>query len=61
MQAVNHDEKGDRFDVDVSLDAAQADDFDALFVRRGAEHWSAGAHLSPFFFGEAVGILLLSS
>lgn len=35
IQGVNHDEKGDKFDVDLTLDSAQADDFDALLIPGG--------------------------
>ncbi|MEO5718121.1 MAG: type 1 glutamine amidotransferase domain-containing protein [Chthoniobacterales bacterium] len=32
---MNHEEKGDEFDVDLTLDKAQADDFDALLMPGG--------------------------
>lgn len=35
VQGVHHDEKGDRFDVDVTLDDARAGDFDALLIPGG--------------------------
>src|SRR5712691_7911348 len=35
VQGVNHDEKGDKFDVDFTLDAARAGDFDALLIPGG--------------------------
>jgi protease I len=35
VQGVNHDEKGDKFNVDLSLDGANADDFDALMLPGG--------------------------
>jgi protease I len=35
IQAFNHLDKGDRFDVDASLDEAQASQFDALFIPGG--------------------------
>ncbi|MEO7724289.1 MAG: type 1 glutamine amidotransferase domain-containing protein [Chthoniobacterales bacterium] len=35
IQGVNHDEKGDQFDVDLTLDEARADDFDALLIPGG--------------------------
>jgi protease I len=35
VQAANHDEKGDKFPVDMQLDRANADDFDALLLPGG--------------------------
>lgn len=35
VQGMNHDEKGDKFDVDLTLDSARADDFDALLMPGG--------------------------
>ncbi len=35
IQGVNHDEKGDKFDVDLTLGEARADDFDALLIPGG--------------------------
>jgi deglycase len=35
VQGVHHDEKGDRFDVDVTLESARAGDFDALLIPGG--------------------------
>ena len=35
VQGMNHDEKGDKFDVDLTLDSAQVDDFDALLMPGG--------------------------
>lgn len=35
VQGVNHDEKGDQFDVDLTLDEAKAEDFDALLIPGG--------------------------
>ena len=35
IQATVHDEKGDKFDVDLTLDQAKADDFDALVLPGG--------------------------
>ena len=35
VQGVNHDEKGDTFPVDLPLDDARADDFDALLLPGG--------------------------
>lgn len=35
VQGVNHDEKGDKFEVDLTLDSAQAEDFDALLIPGG--------------------------
>jgi len=35
VQGVNHDDKGDKFDVDLPLDRASADDFDALMLPGG--------------------------
>ncbi len=35
IQGVNHDEKGDKFDVDLTLDQAEAKDFDALLIPGG--------------------------
>jgi protease I len=35
VQGVNHDEKGQRFPVDLPLDRAKADDFDALLLPGG--------------------------
>src|SRR6267142_618591 len=35
VQGVNHDEKGDKFDVDLTLDRARAGDFDALLIPGG--------------------------
>ncbi|HEY3662695.1 MAG TPA: type 1 glutamine amidotransferase domain-containing protein [Chthoniobacterales bacterium] len=35
VQGMNHDEKGDKFDVDLTLDSAQAEDFDALLMPGG--------------------------
>jgi protease I len=35
IQGVNHDEKGDKFDVDLTLDKAKPDDFDALLLPGG--------------------------
>ena len=36
IQGVNHDEKGDKFDVDLALDKANPNDFDALLLPGGA-------------------------
>lgn len=36
VQGMNHDVKADRFDVDVPLDQANADDYDALLLPGGA-------------------------
>ncbi|WP_419419229.1 type 1 glutamine amidotransferase domain-containing protein [Legionella sp. D16C41] len=38
VQGWNHDEKGDYFDVDLSLDDAKADDFDALLLPGGVQN-----------------------
>jgi protease I len=35
VQGVNHDEKGDKFEVDLALDSAEAEDFDALLIPGG--------------------------
>ncbi|HEY1768755.1 MAG TPA: type 1 glutamine amidotransferase domain-containing protein [Chthoniobacterales bacterium] len=35
IQGVNHDEKGDKFDVDLTLDKAKPNDFDALLLPGG--------------------------
>jgi protease I len=35
IQAMQHDEKGDRFDVDVELESANPDDYDALVLPGG--------------------------
>lgn len=35
IQGMNHADKGDKFDVDLELDDAKADDFDALLVPGG--------------------------
>lgn len=35
VQGVNHDEKGDKFDVDLTLEEARAEDFDALLLPGG--------------------------
>ena len=35
IQGMNHDEKGDKFDVDLTLDQAQPEDFDALLIPGG--------------------------
>lgn len=35
VQGVNHDEKGDQFDVDLTLSAARGKDFDALLIPGG--------------------------
>jgi protease I len=35
VQGWNHDEKGDKFKVDVGLDSAKADDYDALLLPGG--------------------------
>ncbi len=35
IQGVNHDEKGDKFDVDLTLGEARAEDFDALLIPGG--------------------------
>lgn len=35
IQGMNHDEKGDKFDVDLTLDEADAEDFDALLIPGG--------------------------
>jgi protease I len=36
VQGMNHDEKADQFDVDLTLDAANPDDFDAVLLPGGA-------------------------
>lgn len=36
VQGMNHDEKADRFPVDLALDRANPDDFDAVFLPGGA-------------------------
>jgi protease I len=36
VQGMRHDEKADRFDVDLTLDAANPDDFDAVLLPGGA-------------------------
>ncbi len=35
VQGMNHDEKGDKFEVDLTLDDAKAGDFDALLIPGG--------------------------
>ncbi len=35
VQGMNHDEKGDKFDVDLTLDSADGSDFDALLIPGG--------------------------
>ncbi len=35
VQGMNHDEKGDKFDVDLTLEGAKAGDFDALLIPGG--------------------------
>ena len=35
VQGVNHDEMGDKFEVDLTLDSARAGDFDALLIPGG--------------------------
>ena len=35
IQGMNHDEKGDKFDVDLTLESAQPQDFDALLIPGG--------------------------
>ncbi len=35
VQGMNHDEKGDKFEVDLTLENAQAEDFDALLMPGG--------------------------
>lgn len=35
IQGMNHDEKGDKFDVDLTLAQAKAEDFDALLIPGG--------------------------
>ena len=35
VQGVNHDEKGDQFDIDLTLDETKAEDFDALLIPGG--------------------------
>src|SRR5436309_14227287 len=35
IQGMHHADKGDKFDVDVTLDEAQPDDFDALIIPGG--------------------------
>jgi protease I len=35
IQGMNHAEKGDKFNVDLTLDEAQSDDFDALLIPGG--------------------------
>jgi protease I len=36
IQGMNHDEKADKFDVDLALDKANPDDFDAILLPGGA-------------------------